>query len=139
MTLKRLQNWPELLAGHIDVCRTMPFVWGKNDCCLFAMDAVQAITGTDIAAPYRGYNGMREGIKLLKACGGVKGIAETEAQNYNIPEIQPLKAQRGDVCLFDIGRGDTLGILAGHYIFAPGENGLIAFPLSQAKRAWRIG
>lgn len=137
--LKRLADWPDHLARVIDGARNTPFTWGQNDCCLFAMDCVEAITGTDIAQPYRGYNTMREGVVLLKRCGGVTGIAETEAKNYNIPEIKPLTMQRGDVVLFDIGRGDTLGICGGQYIFAPGEDGLIGFPLEQAQRAWRIG
>lgn len=137
--IKRLSDWPERLAGKINASRNQPFVWGENDCCLFAMDCVNAITGVDLAKPYRGYSTQIQALRMLNKNGGVAGIADVVAEKYNIPEIQPLKAQRGDVCLFDIGRGDTLGIVAGEHIFAPGADGLIGFPILQAVRTWRIG
>ncbi len=137
--LKRLPDWPERLAGKINDSRLKPFVWGENDCCLFAMDCVGAITGIDLAKPYRGYKTQIQALRMLNKNGGVAGIADSVAAQYNIPEVPPLTAQRGDVCLFDIGRGDTLGIVAGEYIFAPGAEGLIGFPILQAVRTWRIG
>jgi len=137
--LKRLPNWPELLAGKIDAAREQPFVWGENDCCLFAAHCVEVITGIDLSGDYRSYKTKAEALRLLKKYGGVAGIAEAIAKQHNILEILPLNAQRGDVCLFDIGRGDTLGVIAGEHIFAPGPDGLLGFPVLQAKRAWRIG
>ena len=137
--IKRYPDWPERLAKFIDAARIKPFVWGENDCCLFAMDCVQAITGQDLAQPYRGYTSQTQALRLLNRSGGVAGIAEAVAAKYDIPEITPLTAQRGDVCLFDIGRGNTLGIRAGEHIYAPGFKGLIGFPALQAVRAWRIG
>ena len=137
--IKRLPNWPELLAGKIDDARTSPFVWGENDCCLFAADCVEIITGINLAGDYRSYKTKAEALHLLKKYGGVAGIAEVIAKQHGILEIPPLNAQRGDVCLFDIGRGDTLGIVAGEHIFAPGKDGLLGLPILQAKRAWRIG
>ncbi len=137
--IKRLPDWPERLARKIDASRNQPFVWGENDCCLFAADCIRAITGVDLAKPYRIYTSQAQALRMLHKRGGVVGIADTVAAKYNIPEIQPLTAQRGDVCLFDIGRGDTLGIVAGEHIFAPGAIGLIGFPILQAVRTWRIG
>jgi len=137
--IKRYPDWPERLAKFIDAARMKPFVWGENDCCLFAMDCVAAITGQDLAQPYRGYTSQTQALRLLNRSGGIAGIADAVAAKYDIPEITPLTAQRGDVCLFDIGRGDTLGIRAGEYIYAPGFKGLIGFPALQAVRAWRIG
>ena len=137
--IKRLNDWSIRLDRFIDTHRNRPFVWGENDCCLFAMNCVKQITGEDLAAPFRGYKDQREALKLLKRCGWVSGIAEAVAEKYEIPEIPALSASRGDVCLFDIGRGDTLGIRAGEWIYAPGYCGLIAFPMLQAIRSWRIG
>ncbi len=137
--LKRLPDWPELLAEKIDDARNLPFIWGKNDCCLFAAHCVEIITGIDLAGDYRNYKTKAEALLLLKKYGGVVGIAEAIAEEHGIPEVSALHAQRGDVCLFDIGRGDTLGVVAGEHIFAPGQNGLLGFPVLQAVRAWRIG
>lgn len=138
-SLKRFADWPERLSAHIHARLKEPFVWGKNDCCLFAMDCVMAITGDDLATPYRGYTSQREALRMLKEHGGIVGIAEAVAHKYAIPEIAPAMAGRGDVCLFDVGHGDTLGICAGSSIFAPGPMGLVGTPALQALRAWRIG
>ena len=137
--LTRLTDWSIRLDRFIDLYRNRPFVWGENDCCLFAMNCVEEVTGQDLADPYRGYKNQKEALRLLNRCGGVAGIADAVAEKHNIPEIPPANARRGDVCLFDIGRGDTLGIRAGEFIYAPGYRGLIEFPISQALRAWRIG
>ncbi len=137
--LKRLPNWPELLAGKIDDARNLPFVWGENDCCLFAAHCVEIITGIDLAGDYRSYETKADALRLLKKYGGVARIAEVIAKEYSIPEVPALYAQRGDVCLFDIGGGDTLGVVAGEHIFAPGQDGLVGLPVLQAVRAWRIG
>ena len=137
--IKRLPDWPELLAGKINVARQQPFVWGENDCCLFAADCVEIMTGIDLAGDYRSYKTKAEALCLLKKYGGVAGIAEAIAKQHGIPEVSALHAQRGDVCLFNIGNGDTLGVIAGEHIFAPGQDGLLGFPILQAKRAWRIG
>lgn len=137
--IKRFPDWPERLAGYINLCLKRPFVWGENDCCLFAMDCVQEMTGVDLAKPYRGYKTQIQALRLLNRHGGIAGIAETVAEKHGIAEIPPLTSQRGDVCLFDIGRGDTLGIRAGEHIFAPGRQGLVGFPVLQGIRAWRIG
>lgn len=137
--LKRYPDWPERLSAQIHARMKEPFVWGRQDCCLFAMDCVKAMTGEDMAAPFRGYTSQKQALRMLKKHGGIAGIAEAVAYKYTIPEIRPSMARRGDVCLFDIGHGDTLGIRAGENIFAPGPDGLVAFPMLQALRAWRIG
>lgn len=137
--LKRLPDWPERLSAQIHACMKAPFVWGQHDCCLFAMDCVKAMTGEDLAAPYRGYTSQIQAMRMLKENGGVAGIAEAVARKYDIPEIAPTLAGRGDVCLFDTGHGDTLGICTGVNIFAPAFEGLVGTPALQALRAWRIG
>lgn len=136
--LVRLPDWPERLSEIIDASRHKPFIWGEHDCCLFAMDCVEAMTGVDLAEPFRGYKGKKQGFMVLKEHGGVKGIAESVADKFGIEEIDPAFAGRGDVCLFNIGQGDSLGIRAGEWIYAPGLEAIAAMRLSLAKRAWRI-
>ena len=117
--IKRYSDWPERLAKFIANTRQKPFVWGENDCCLFAMDCVEAITGHDLAEPYRGYRvRSKHYFEQVWRCGWNRRCRGRQIQHSEIP---PLTAQRGDVYLFDIGRGDTLGIRAGEHIFAPGR------------------
>ena len=137
--LKRHPRWPEILAAEIARAWSKPFLWGSNDCCLFACDCVLAMTDIDIAASFRGYQSRAEARELLKKHGGVGGIAESVATEYSIPLIAPSHAGRGDILLLDAGHGETLGVCAGDRIACPGFHGLLTFPLLQGIRAWRIG
>ena len=51
----RRADWPERLAEFIEARRLEPFAWGKNDCALFAADAVNLLIGVDYAESLRGY------------------------------------------------------------------------------------
>lgn len=51
--MRRL-NWHQHLAQTLQAAMTRPFSWGEHDCCLFAADCVQAVTGVDVAADFRG-------------------------------------------------------------------------------------
>ncbi len=137
--LKRHVQWPEAFASEIAHAYRLPFVWGSNDCCLFACNCILAITGVDVAAPFRGYRTRQEAMVVLEKLGGVGGVAETVARNHDIRMIPALLARRGDVCLLNAGRGDTLGVCIGDWIVAPGPKTLTAFPLLQGIRAWEIG
>ncbi len=140
--LKRLDNWPEALAAALEHVQNKPFEWGENDCCLFACNIVEAITGTDLASPFRGYKNRTEAFEVIKGYGGIGKLAESVAQEFSIPEIEPLKARRGDVFLFNNGNGETLGICRGDLVLAPGKEKLDGLPITKVLdtlRAWEIG
>ena len=50
----RVEGWEKILHDTLETMKERPFVWGTFDCCLFAADIVQALTGVDYAAGYRG-------------------------------------------------------------------------------------
>ena len=54
---RRREDWPERLLAFARSRERQPFVWGTNDCALFAADAALAMTGHDFAAPFRGLLG----------------------------------------------------------------------------------
>lgn len=129
--MNRIENWPTLLADFIDSRRELPFVWGERDCCLFAADAVQVITGTDFAADYRGqYGDARSAHQIIEAAGGVPALVPFD-------EVEPGFAQRGDVVLLEQDGRDCLGIHLGHLIAGQGPDGLTFLSPSAARRAWR--
>ncbi|HZP31886.1 MAG TPA: hypothetical protein VFB23_00890 [Candidatus Acidoferrales bacterium] len=147
--MKRFEDWPTRLDEFIDSRRNAPFAWGSNDCCLFACDAVLAMTGEDLAADFRGkYSDARGAIHVLrdflKGIGDdaplIEALAVHIARIREIKEIAPRFAQRGDVVLFEDAHGETLGLvsLAGDDILAPGESELVRIPISSVLRAWRI-
>ncbi|HXM32290.1 MAG TPA: hypothetical protein VN921_01460 [Chthoniobacterales bacterium] len=141
--VKRYDNWPALLDAFVASRREMPFAWGVNDCCLFACDAVLAMTGEDLAETFRGrYSSAREAKRMLQEAGAetVGELADMIAADFGLHCIPPLFAQRGDVVLLDREHGESLGIVSLHGvdIWAPAEERLAEVPLREGERAWRI-
>lgn len=136
----RLENWPGLLEEFIEQSLHAPFEWGARDCCLFAADAVRAMTGEDYAAEFRGrYRSARSAQQVLAAFGGVSGIVE----RTGFEEIAPLMAQRGDVVLVNTEAGDALGVVGmDGRVVCQGPDGLTFLNPDSfgfgASRAWRV-
>ena len=130
----RHPDWAECLALFLLARRAQPFAWGTNDCCMFAADAVQAMTGVDHAAEYRGqYSDAAGAARLLGA--GVEPFAD-RALGERI--AWPL-ARRGDVVLANIEGRRSLGICDGAYVVGPGDDALMYLPMADvALAAWRV-
>lgn len=112
-----------------------PFIWGKNDCCLFAADCAFAATGVDPAEKFRGtYDDAVSALRLTSKLGGMENIA---AISFG-PEISPALASFGDIGLIENFGRPCLAVYGGEYFHAPGEDGLKIFPVEQCLRAWRL-
>lgn len=149
MPLNRTRHWATReLHGHLLDRATEPHVYGKNDCALFAADGIQAMTGVDIAADFRGYTTQQGALAAIKRITGGSSVEDAAvycAAKYGLQELQhPLMAQRGDLVLLEQADGPgglLLGLvhLSGACAVAPGDAGLRRIPLTAIKRAWRIG
>jgi hypothetical protein len=128
----RLDGWEKRLDTIIQA--NEPFTWGTNDCCMFAVRCVDAITSVDHGKKYRGYKTAVGAAKRLEKHGGVDGIA-TEC----LGEPKSVKlAKRGDVIMIDSGDGYALGVCIGSKIAAVSKDGLTFIPMSQALKAWGV-
>lgn len=135
----RLPDWPERLTALVEARRDTPFAWGCQDCCLFAADAVLAITGRDPAAAWRGCYADEAGAEaLLAAAGGLETLAQAVLARFGAAECPPALAQRGDVVLARLGNADGLGVVLGQDIAAPALRGLAFLPFAAARRAWVV-
>lgn len=133
--MERLPDWPARLVDFIEARRERAFSWGDSDCCLYVCDAVEAITGTDPAARWRGlYSSEKGARRLMRDNGGVLGLATLAFG----PPVMPALAGRGDIVLIDTPAGDALALCVGNLIAAQGENGIEFHPLSTSKAAWKI-
>ena len=132
----RLVDWPSRLNDHIEEWRHKKFEWGKADCALFCLYAEKAICGAsrfdDFIGKYRSAAGSA---KALLKIGGGDLSASVGAR---LAEIEPYKAQRGDVALIDTPLGDALSLVVGDKVAAMGKDGLVFLPLSAAKQAWKV-
>nr|WP_227459659.1 hypothetical protein [Cupriavidus pauculus] len=123
------------MAEFIEARRERAFSWGASDCCLFVCDAVEAITGSDPAARWRGLYSTEKGARrLLRDNDGVSGLA---ALAFGAPVVAAL-AGRGDVVLIDTPAGEALALCVGGLIAAQAEEGIEFYPIGAAKAAWKI-
>lgn len=130
----RFSDWPMRLSAYLAEKQNEPFVWGSNDCLLFAAKAVQKLTGENFYDEYGSYSSMNEAYNLLLENGGIKGIISRAlgASKRNV-----LSAQRGDVIIIKTPEL-VAGIVddTGQRVAVLTLNGLTRMPLDKALRYW---
>lgn len=134
--LTRLPDWEARLNALIESRRHAPFQWGLHDCCLFAADAVCAMTTVDVAAAYRGtYHSGAEAVRILHRARGVRMLVTTQLGQ----PIDPRIAGRGDVVVA-LGHEsqEALGICLGSVYVLPGLRHLLFRSMDEARAAWAV-
>ncbi len=146
MPLKRTPHWATReLHQHLLDRAGQPHAYGSNDCCTFAADGIRAMTGVDIAEDFRGYSteiGALAAIRKVTGGFSVEDAVAYCARKYGLVELDhPLTAQRGDLVLLNEADGLKMGLvhLSGTCAVVPGECALRRVPLTDIKRAWRVG
>jgi hypothetical protein len=131
----RREDWPARLADLIERNRTRPCVYGEHDCCLWAAADVEALTGIDPGAAYRGtYSTKTEAARLLASVGGIEALADRW-----LPALaSPRQAMRGDVVMIRSEIGPALAVNLGARIAAVSPAGLSFLPAAAALKAWRV-
>lgn len=100
--MTRRPGWQGLLSIYLEREAGRPFVWGSDDCALFAAGAVAQVTGEDPAGDLRGeYDGAHGAYMMLKRAGhdSLEGIL-TERLGPPIEAVPEGGPERGDVVLW---------------------------------------
>ncbi len=139
--LTRLHNWRSRFSDEIDRMRRTPFAWGSNDCGpALAGNVVLAITGVDVAGPYRNqYDTLQGGLRIMKRDGFVT-LADAAASF--LPEHDhPSQARVGDIVAIPMNSsfGFALGAVNGERIFVMMPDGIGTMDLLDATRAFKVG
>lgn len=143
--MKRYTDWERRLSFFVSSRINCQFEWGNHDCCMFACDGIQAITGIDPAHEFRGiYHDRNTAITALRELygTGLEGVIEAITEEHGMPEIEPLTIQRGDIALIHDKKGFPLMGLCvdGKYIGVPGDTcGISLHTIDKTYRAWRVG
>lgn len=138
---KRLPDWRSRLAAFLAVDPGKKFAWGENDCFLgLVAPAVEAMTGQDIGAPFRGTYDTAEGARKVLEAAGFSDLADALASYF--PEIHPSRMHIGDIAVIPSdadGVGAGLGLVIGERIMALSPSGQGSVRLLRASRAFRVG
>jgi hypothetical protein len=142
----RKPDWQQRLHEFLLARGKQPFAWGKNDCALFAADAIQSFTGVDFAGDFRGkYTdeaGANATIKSVTAGSTVEDAAVHAAKQHGLVEWKTVMlAQRGDLALYQGSEGLAAGVvhLNGIHALFVTPTGLHKIPLRRCLRAWKVG
>lgn len=134
--MARHPDWQLRLMQVLAEAARRPFQPGQHDCALFTAACVQAMTGQDIAAGWRGrYRTLRGGRIVLRRAGYADHVALAAA---HFPEIPVARANPGDIAAVPTPDGPALGIVQGEAIYLLAPDGLGASPLLSASRAFRV-
>lgn len=132
--MKRLPDWEPRLHAYLAGVMRAPFAWGSHDCALFVGSAVEALTGVDPAAAYRGGYSTETGARLaLKRHGKTTLVATFDAAFG--ASVAPAFAGRGDIILTT---DSNAGVCMGGFAYLVGDVGLVKVNRSDWSRAWTI-
>lgn len=146
MPLPRKQQWDtshfnQFLIDHAN----KPFEWGNHDCALFAANAVEAITGVDIASEFRDkyttqLGALRAISKITNGSTVVDAVAHCANKHGLVEHTYPLMAKRGDLVIIDNEGTLIAGVvhLNGRHVISVSETGLVRLPITNIVRAWSL-
>lgn len=127
-------DWHNRLIAVIRAAEKRPFLWGEHDCCLFAADCAEAMTGDNFADGWRGTYDSETGAKKALLRGG--GSLEKVLAKY-LNEVPVKMVQRGDIAVVENAGTRCAGVIYGGAVWVPGETGLVCLRIKPLS-AWRV-
>ena len=129
--IKRKDDWVEQLEGFVKKHAQTDFKYGEIDCALYVCDAIEAMTGVDVAESFRGLYKTKNGaLKVLKEYGGLEGIGDFVSRGYGMRDVKANFEGRGDVVLFVYEGVKSFGFisLSGREVCGLSESGNTSIP-----------
>lgn len=138
--MKRLDDWRARLAAEMDRQRREAFAWGWHDCATgLACGVVEAITGADLAAEFRGkYKTPAAALRIMRE-RGAETLGDLVAQF--LPECPPGLARIGDIGVVaaDGPVPEALCVFDASFVVVMTEAGHGHRPRKDVIRAFRVG
>jgi hypothetical protein len=140
----RYSDWVIRLEAFLAKNAKRKFAYGKWDCCLFVADAIQVMTGVDLAEDFRGaYDSLESAKAVIRSYSGgllLGRAVERTAARFEMPECGPFYARRGDLALLRRDRAYCLGLVSldGSSLAVAGAKTLLRAPLALAQRTWKV-
>ncbi|MFC3326201.1 DUF6950 family protein [Mesorhizobium cantuariense] len=139
LELTRLKDWDRRLARLVSSITDAPGVWGETDCLLTAAAAIEAVTGQDIMAPWRGRYKSEAGAARLMRKEGCENVEDVLGTFFGLPTIGRLLARRGDVGVVEQNGVLCAGFVCDRGFLCRTESARIFLPQTAMKTAYRVG
>lgn len=130
----RYHDWQSRLHNYLSSVYQTPFKYGVFDCGVFSSEAIEAMTGADLASQFRGrYTTRKEALKLV-------GTMEQVAERSGLKPVPVVFGQRGDLAVIRSGVKSSLGIVSlhGNDVLSPGKDGLMRVEMNQVTKVFRV-
>ena len=136
--MKRLPDWQPRLHAWLRGINGRPIRPGQHDCCLFGAGAIEAQTGVDIAAPWRGrYTTFAGGRRVLRKAGFNDHI---DLIACTLPEDHVSTALPGDIAIVPTEDGEAVGLIQGAAVYVLTLSGHLGFvPMAPIQRLFKVG
>ncbi|WP_370267409.1 hypothetical protein [Nioella sp.] len=135
--MHKTPGWQNRLVAFLAAAGRERFVPGQHDCALFASGALAAMTGVDLAAPYRGrYTTERGGIRILRKDGYRDHVALAAAHLRARADGE--RALPGDLAVIATENGPALGVVQGASVYVLGPDRLALMPLTSATTVFEV-
>lgn len=134
----RNQGWEKRLEVYLENQSDKPFVWGKNDCVLFAALGASEVLGRDLSEEIGSYGQYDEetAAGIIAAHGGIRGIFDK-----HFPRKLKTMVQRGDIALVNVQGNEVAGIVdnTGRHVAVKRIDGKLGhIPMKQIICAWGV-
>lgn len=137
--MTRLPDWDRRLALVTEKHMRLPGEWGVSDCLLTAADAIEAVTGNDVMAKWRGRYKTETGAARMLRREGCETVDDAMRLVFGLKPKGRLMAQRGDVGTMMRGDEIVAGYFCEHGFAAKGEGGLVFHPVTDVLAAYEVG
>ena len=137
-TSPRLPDWRVRLTEYLGQVSRRTFRPGVHDCALFAAGAVEAMTGIDPAASWRGsYRSIADGVKALRGAGFGDHLELVAAL---LEPVAPALARVGDIAVVpaDDEGVMALGVVQGESVYVLQPGGLALLGRLSIQKAYRV-
>ncbi len=134
--MTRLVNWEARLFDAIKRHADRPFCWGTSDCVSLAADAVEAQSGVDPMAGFRGRYTTEIGAKRILAKESLKGLSGVLDGLF--PSVDVNHAQRGDLGLVEYDGANCCVVVMGAHAVGKSISGRLLLPVQLIKQAYKV-
>lgn len=136
--MEKKEDWRFCLTEYLEGKKCQNFKYGYNDCALFAAGAIEAMTGEDIAANYRGkYSTYIGGLRKVRADGYQYHFSIFEDK---LTEIPVSFATCGDIGFYktEFDGIYSVCVVLGHKTAVIADNGFSLVDTTDLYKTFRI-